>query len=246
LKNRSWERPKDWKILDNKNREKWNEIADHLEQFYRDMRTHRHINTGLSSYMTPNEKLSYHNFCKTLEDQNKIYDAANMLSKIAASEGGTRKLVEITQGRLNEKDLPYIYLSQFAFVLILTFESNLNILKKTLTTDNLTTKKGKPWLKSIEETSPEVFFELLVKYSEGPVQYIQNMIFQYKSLRNAFSHGLFWYENEGICWLDNANSSDTHSIQFGEFLQILREQSMFSQCYLWVTGKLIRERFFEP
>lgn len=121
LKNRSWDRPQDWTLLDDEAKKKWNKIADNFEQFYRDMRTHRHINIGLSIWMTPDEKHSYENFFKTLEDQNKMYDAANMLLKIAASKGRTRRLVSISQGMLNEKDLPYVYLSTFAFVLILAY-----------------------------------------------------------------------------------------------------------------------------
>jgi len=246
LKNRSWDRPQDWTILNDERKKKWSEIADNLEQFYRDMRTQRHINIGLSTWRTPDEKHSYDNFFKTLKDQNKIYDAVNMLSKIAASKGGTRRLVGISQGMLNEKDLPYVYLSTFAFVLILTYESNLNVLKKTLTTMNLKNRKGEPWNKEIEDTSIEDLLGMLKKHSQKPVLYIEDMLFKNKPLRNAFSHGLFWYENEMICWVDNVNSPESHSKTFIEFIQIVREQSMFTQCFLWVGAKLISEGFFEP
>lgn len=55
-------RPQDWNILDDEEKKKWNETADNLEQFYRDMRTHRHHNTGLSKkWMTTDEERSHEN-----------------------------------------------------------------------------------------------------------------------------------------------------------------------------------------
>ena len=56
LRNRKWDRPRDWDNLTKDEKNKWNETADHIERFYRDMRTHRHINIGLSSYMTPGDE----------------------------------------------------------------------------------------------------------------------------------------------------------------------------------------------
>ena len=53
LRNRGWDRPQDWGVMNANERIRWHEIADNLEQFYRDMRTHRHINVGLSRFMTP-------------------------------------------------------------------------------------------------------------------------------------------------------------------------------------------------
>lgn len=187
------------------------------------------------------------NFLKTLEDQDKIYRAGNMLYRIAISEGGTQKLIELSQGKLNERDFPYVILSTIAFILIISYESNLNILKKTLTTMNLTNKKGELWDKEIENTSPIILLSMLRKYSKMPVTYIENMIFKNKELRNALSHGLFWYENERIFWVDNVNSPNSHPISFKKFMtDIIREQTIFAQCFLWVGGKLISEGFFEP
>jgi len=111
---------------------------------------------------------------------------------------------------------------------------------------NLMNRKGEPWNKEIEDTSPEDLLGMLKKHSQKPVLYIEDILFKNKPLRNAFSHGLFRYENEMICWVDNINSPESHSKPFIEFIQIVREQSMFTQCFLWVGAKLISEGFFEP
>lgn len=246
LRNRSWERPQDWKMLKQEEKELWHTTADNFEKFYRDMKVHKHINYGLSiRYRTEIERLSYLNFIKTLEDQDKIYRAGNMLSRIASSKQ-SKKLVSISQGLLNEEDLPYVYLSIFAFILIQTYESNINVLRKTLTTMNLTNKRGKPWNKEIEDTAPADLLSLLRKHSKKSVAYIETMIFKHSKLRNALSHGLFWYESAQIYWIDDVNSSEYHSKHFEEFRDIMREQSIFTQCVLWVGGKLIEEGFYEP
>lgn len=246
LRNRGWDRPQDWGIMTANERCRWHEIADNLEQFYRDMRTHRHINVGLSKFMTPDEERSYRHFMKTLEDQDKIYRAGNMLSRIATSSGGSKHLVSISQDMLNDEDLPYVYLSTFAFVLIQAYESNLNVLKKTITTMALKTKSGRQWDKSVEDTSPVRLLEMLRKYSQASVPYLEKNLFKHGSLRNAFSHGLFWYESEHIHWIDNVNSPDSHKIPFICFIRILREETLFAQCFLWVGAKLLTEKFFEP
>jgi hypothetical protein len=44
LKNRTWDRPDDWDILNEAEKRIWNETADYLEQFYRDMKRCGHIN----------------------------------------------------------------------------------------------------------------------------------------------------------------------------------------------------------
>ena len=244
LRNRGWDRPKDWGILNANERRRWNEIADNLEQFYRDMQTHGHINVGLVR-MTDDLR-SYGHFLKTLEDQDKIYRAGNMLSQIAASSGGSKRLVSISKGMLNDEDLPYVYLSTFAFVLIQAYESNLNVLKKTITTMALNTKSGRRWDKSVEDTSPVRLLEMLRKYSHASVSYLEKYLFMQAPLRNAFSHGLFWYEGEHIHWIENVNSPDSHKIPFEDFIKLLRGETLFTQCFLWVGGKLISEKFFQP
>jgi hypothetical protein len=246
LRNRGWDRPQDWGAITANEKDQWHEIADNLEQFYRDMRTHRHINVSLSSFMTPDEERSYRHFIKTLEDQDKIYRAGNMLSQIAASSGGSKHLVSISQGMLNDEDLPYVYLSTFAFILIQAFESNLNVLKKTITTMALTTRSGRQWDKSVEDTSPVRLLEMLRRYSQASVSYLEENLFKHGSLRNAFSHGLFWYEDEQIFWIDNVNSPDSHTMPFIDLFRIFREQTLFAQCFLWVGAKLLAEKFFEP
>ena len=246
LQNSSWTRPQDWNGLNAERKRLWQEMADVLEQFYRDMRTHLHINTGLSSYITPEEEISFKNFLKIIEDQDKVYQAANMVYSISIKPGGSKKLVDLSQGLLNEKDLPYLYFSTFAFMLIQIFESSLNVLRKTLSTMKLTNKKGEPWPRSIEDTSPRTLLDLLHKDSPESVEHIQETLFKYKPIRDAFSHGLWWYENERIYYVENANSPDIHFISVEDFFSILPEQSMFGQCILWVSGMLIREGFFNP
>ena len=179
-----------------------------------------------------------------METQDRIYNAGNMFSKIFFAQR-SQELVELSKGMLNELDLSYGYISMFAYFLVLTYESNLNVIKKTLSTSNLKDKRGAPWLKSIEETSPEDLFNLLGKYSVKPVEFLKNIIFLNKPLRNAFSHGLFWYDNERIFWILTANSIEAYNISFSEFIQLVRNQSVFSMCLLWVGGKLIEEGFFE-
>lgn len=246
LKNPSWEKPQDWKILNKEEKKIWNTTADNIEQFYRDMKVHKHINYGLNyRYMTEIERLSYSNFWKILEDQDKIYTSGNMLIKLI-SFNQSKKLVDRSQGLLNEKDLPYVYLSTFAFILIQIYESNINVLKKTLTTNYLTNKKGESVNKEIEEMAPANFLSMFRKYSKESVAHIENIILKHNKLRNALSHGLFWYENEQICWIDNVNSFEFHSIPFEEIKDIIREQSLFTQCFLWVGGNLIKEGFYGP
>ena len=140
LRNRDWASPKDWGIMNAEEKSRWHEIADNIEQFYREMRTHGHVNLSLAQ--PPDESRSFGHFMKTLQDQDKIYRAGNMLIQIAASKGGSKRLVSNSKGMLNDKDLPYVYLSTFAFVLIQAYESNLNVLKKTITTKTLKTKSG--------------------------------------------------------------------------------------------------------
>jgi len=67
-----------------------------------------------------------------------------------------------------------------------------------------------------------------------------------KLLRNAISHGLIWYESEQIYWVDNIESSNTNQIAFLDFIKTIRKQSLTLQCLLWVTGHLIRTKFFSP
>jgi hypothetical protein len=157
------------------------------------------------------------------------------------------KYVPETRARaINEKDLPYVYLSTFAFVLIQVYESALNVIRKTLTTMRLVTKNGTPWIKLIEDTSPETLFNLLAKDSPATVSFIRDRLFKYKPLRNALSHGLFWFERESIFYLENPNSHQAETITLLDFFSFLPEQTMFSQCLLWITGKLLQEQFFEP
>jgi len=245
LRNRGWGRPQDWGILNAVEKRRWNEIADNLEQFYRDMKTHGHINMGIA--LPPDGILSYGHFMKTLEDQDKIYRAGNMLSQIAASKGGSKRLVSITKGMLNARDLPYVYLSTFAFILIQAFESNLNVLKKTINTKALKTKSGKQWSRSVEDTPPKKLLGMLRKYSPASVSYLEKNLFKNGPLRNAFSHGLFWFESEHIHWIDNVNSPDSHKILFIDFIRLrLRGATLFTQCFLWVGAKLITEGLFNP
>jgi len=246
LRYETWDKPEDWGIISPEEQDAWMELAKNLEQFYRNMRTHRHINTGLSKYATPDEVRSYQFLMKIFEDQNKIYDATNMLARISLSDGGSKPLVVKSDGMLTEKDLPYVFLSQFAWTLIQTYESVTNVIKITITTMNLKTKKGAPWPRDIEDTSLETLLDLLRKDSNEQITYIENIIYKNKEIRNAFSHGLFWYENERIFWIGNISSSEPNSIYFKEFINRLREQSLFTQCFLWSVGKLIQENLFEP
>lgn len=189
LRNREWSRPQDWGIMKPNERSRWHEIADNLEQFYRDMRTHGHINVGLVS--TTEKARSYGHFRNTLEDQDKVYRAGNMLIRIASSSGGTKRLVSISEGMLNDKDLPYVYLSTFAFILIQAYESNLNLLKKTITTKVLKKKNGEDWDKAVEDTPPATLLGMLRKYSEASVLYLEKNLFKYGRLRNVSHTGYF-------------------------------------------------------
>ena len=105
---------------------------------------------------------------------NKYGDASasirNMLFSIAQSKGRIRKLVELSQDMLNEKDFLYVILSTFAFILILSYESNINVLRKTLTTTYLTNKRGEIVKKEIEEVAPANLLSMLRKYSRDPVK----------------------------------------------------------------------------
>jgi len=241
LKNRTWDRPKDWGILKEAEKRIWNETADNLEQFYRDMKRCGHINFFLIDNTTDYEGRANSNFYYILENQNKLYEAGNMLSAIAWS-GNSQKLIELSEGLLGDR-LPYVYLMTFAFVLIQTYESNLNVLRKTLTTDNLKPASGRA-RKPIEETGLETLFAMLRKHSEKATEYLEESIFRHKALRNAFSHGLFWYESGDIVWVENVNEPIKNRISLGKLRKIIRTQSQFSQCFLWVGGKLISERFF--
>ena len=121
------------------------------------MKSQQHISTSLNfKNMTIDEKQSYIFFYNTMETQDRIYNAGNMFSKIFFAQR-SQELVELSKGMLNELDLSYGYLSMFAYFLVLTYESNLNVIKKTLSTSNLKDKRGAPWLKSIEETKPRRF-----------------------------------------------------------------------------------------
>lgn len=245
LKNTEWDRPERWDDLSSEEQATWNELASNIERFYRDMKSNNHITSKLKREVSCDVLKSNENFLKIIEDQNKIYAATNMVIDISSTEGGSKKLVEKTDGILNEKDLPYLYLSQLAFTLVQVYEFFTNIIKKTLITDNLVTRRGDPWPRNIDETSIETLFDLLKRYSGAPVEYIKNIVLKYKDLRIAFSHALFWYENKAILWVDNINTSEINSIPFKEFVVGVREQSQFSQCLLWVIGKLIAEDFFE-
>jgi len=153
--------------------------------------------------MSSFETLSYQHFINILKNQNNIYDAGNMLFPIVRFPGNMKQLIRLSQGRLNEKDFPFVILSTLSYILILTYESNLNVIKKTLTTSYLTNRRGKAWDKTIEETAPETLLGMLRKHSNDSVTYIEDMIFKHRNLRNALSHGLFWYENENIFYVDN-------------------------------------------
>ena len=244
LKNRTWDRPEDWGILNEDEKRIWNETADNLEQFYRDMKHYGHINFFLIKNLTAYEDKAYRNFYYILENQDKLYEAGNMLSAVASSDEGSKKLIELSEGLLDDR-LPYIYLMTFAFVLIQTYESNLNVLRKTLTTDNLKTASGRDWDKPIEETSLEDLLSMFRKHSEKATEYVEGSAFRHKALRNAFSHGLFWYEKGDIVWVDNVNDPMTNRISLSKLIEIIRLQSLFSQCLLWVGAKLISERFFD-
>ena len=100
--------------------------------------------------------------------------------------------------------------------------------------------------RAVEDTSPVRLLEMLRRYSQASVSYLEENLFKHGSLRNAFSHGLFWYEDEQIIWIDNVNSPDSHTMPFIDLFRILREQTLFAQCFLWVGAKLLAEKFFEP
>ena len=245
LKNRTCDRPQDWGLMEDSEKDQWNELTDNIEQFYRDLKSHKHISPSLNfRRMTLDEQESFAFFYKTMEAQDRIYNAGNMFSKILFADK-SRELVELSKGMLNDLDLLYAYISMFAYFLVLSYESNLNVIKKTITTSNLKKKNGAPWNKSIEKTGPEDLFNLLEKYSVKPVQFLKNIIFKNKPLRNAFSHGLFWYQEEQIYWISTANSIEANNISFEKFIQLVRAQSVFSMCLIWVGGKLIAEGFFK-
>lgn len=242
LKNKSWDRPDDWDYLDEEGQALWNSFADNLEQFYRDMKVHKHINYGLGSYRSVIDEASYSNFLNSLAFQDKVYNSGNMLYRISTGEGGSKRLVELSQGLLDAKYYPYVYISNFIYMFILAYETSINILRKTLTTDNLKNRKGK----SVDrEIGPETFLDMLKKHSSDSVIHIKLIIFKHKDLRNALAHGLFWYEDKRIYWFDDVNSPSKNSMGLDDFINNVREQTIFAQCFLWVGANLLQERFYE-
>src|SRR4030042_1026825 len=225
LTNSTWTRPQDWDIISDEEKSLWNDLANDYEQFYRDMRKAKHINTGLSSYGSPLELKAYHNFLNILEDQDKMYNSTNILWRISSNEGGLKEFSRVNQKYFEERDLSYLVLSQFCWSITQTYETFLNIVRKTLVTDNLVNRRGACWPRSISETPPDTLFDLLHNDSEL-ANFMKDVLLKNKLLRNAISHGLIWYEAEQIFWVDNIESSDTHQISFLDFVKTIREQSL--------------------
>ena len=61
-------------------------------------------------------------------------------------------------------------------MLIQIYESSVNVLRKTLTTNRLVNRRGEPWSRSIEDISPITLLEMLKKYSLESVEYIQEIV----------------------------------------------------------------------
>ena len=81
-KNTEWERPEHWDELDKEGHQIWDNFANKLETFYRDMKKHNLINYGLGSDIPEYEPRAFQNFFKTLEFEDKVYRTANMLFSI--------------------------------------------------------------------------------------------------------------------------------------------------------------------
>ena len=221
----------------------WESTAKTLIEFYEKMKLNKHINFRLNQNISGKDREAYEIFYKILEDGDKMKEATNLLYRISISPGGSKKFAE--KNNIDEKILPYLYLSQFSWSIAQGYELFLNVLKKTLTTNNLTNKKGEPLGKPIEKTALEKVLDMLKKHTETAKD-IKEIMENRKSLRNGLSHGLFWYENEEIHWVDSVSVNKTESLSFKCFIKTARTQSLYSECLLWVTGKLLAEDFFSP
>lgn len=232
-------KPENWDVLSENEKTIWKDLEITLVAFFSDLKKERLI--------LPEPYVIRKNLQTILNYQQELYNVSLVIQRICSPKRGTIAFVTENTEFNNGNELLNWYLSYFGFMIIQAHELFRNILLNTLNTGKMTNKKGKPIGKRITKWSLIKLLDYLKnKKITDKTEDLKILFLGTNQLRNAFAHGLFWFEFPNIFWLDNITTTEPEHIEFGAFMTLFRELNIRLECTIWVSSQLFKENFFKP
>lgn len=230
--------PENWGVFSENEKTIWKDLEILLVAFFSDLKKEGLI---LSEPYVIRKNLQ-----TILDYQQELYNVSLVIQRICSPKRGMSAFVTNNTEFNNVNELLNWYLSYFGFMVIQAHELFRNVLLNILNTGKMTNKKGKPIGKKITKWSLVKLLDYLRdKKITNKTEDLKNFFLDTNQLRNAFAHGLFWFEFPNIFWLDNITTIKPEHIEFGDFMNLFRELNIRLECTIWVSAQLFKEDFFK-
>ena len=184
--------PENWDYFNKSEQATWREWEQLLVDFYMDLRKKGLINIAFYPYALPEQQVSHENFQKILDFQQKMFDVGLLIKRICSSKGGIEAFANKNSKLMTVDELFNLFISYFGFLSIQAPELFRNVLLKTLNTDSLRHKNGKP-VKNAENLGLMKLLDILKNYSDK-TRDLKTLFLKDNKLRRIFAHGLFWFK----------------------------------------------------